>query len=537
MPPCANPRRIALPGLLRSKAADVMAKKYLSIDEAASILGLTAAQVRRAIDRRELHAYKDGASFKLSEQQVEEYRRSQQTDSSPEFPLLSGDQDSDDAGQIDLSSSDSDVRLMADEPGPKRGKLDDLVNSGSDVRLSGDSGPRLGVGRDDLISLSDSDSDVRLAQGSDSDSDVRLSDALDATGEIPAGALDSDSDVKLFGSDNLLGDDSDSDVKLSGGRTDSDIRLADEPSRPSPALLPDDSDLKLINRPSSVRVNEPDSGISLDVRGSGLGLAGADSGISLELDSGISLDANDSGISLESFDSRTKAGGDDSGISLDSGDSGISLDLDDDTGPAPVDTSRTQPMQVVPGARRSLADSSKTTQLEVPKAGVGKDSEFELAGLDDDDALGTSTSVLTFDDDDLGDSRTLTDSSLGDSSGLIDEAPATEEEYADEYTGDDYDEQSGGGDEYEDFDDAVDGEEGESAGFASGTGTAAAPTAFRRAEVDWGMGIKTMIGFSAVLGIVCCVVGVELIRTMWIWTQPGNSAEASPVLSLISGMF
>ncbi|MFM8476529.1 MAG: excisionase family DNA-binding protein [Planctomycetaceae bacterium] len=314
-----------------------MAKKYLSIDEAASILGLTAAQVRRAIDRRELHAYKDGASFKLSEQQVEEYRRSQQADSSPEFPLLSGDQD-DDAGQIDLSASDSDVRLIADEPAPKRGKLDDLVNSGSDVRLAGDSGPRLGVGRDDMISLSDSDSDVRLAESSDSDSDVRLSDALDATGEIPAGALDSDSDVKLYGADDLLGDDSDSDVKLSGGRTDSDIRLADQPSRSTKGLLPEDSDLKLINRPSAVRAGEPDSGISLDVRGSGLNLGSADSGISLELDSGISLDANDSGISLESYDSRTKAGGDDSGISLDSCDSGISLDLDDDTGPAPVDT-------------------------------------------------------------------------------------------------------------------------------------------------------------------------------------------------------
>lgn len=537
MLPCATrpPRRTALPGLLRSKAVDVMAKKYLSIDEAASILGLTAAQVRRAIDRRELHAYKDGASFKLSEQQVEEYRRSQQADSSPEFPLISGDQDADATGQIDLSASDSDVRLMADEPAPKRGKLDDLVNSGSDVRLAGDSGPRLGVGKDDMISLSDSDSDVRLAESSDSDSDVRLSDALDATSEIPAGALDSDSDVKLYGADDLLGDDSDSDVKLSGGRTDSDIRLTDQPSRSPKGLLPEDSDLKLINRPSSVRAGEPDSGISLDVRGSGLNLGGADSGISLELDSGISLDANDSGISLESYDSRTRAGGDDSGISLDSGDSGISLDLDDDTGPAPLDTSRTQPMQVIPGARKSLVDSSKTMQLDIPAVGVGKDSEFELAGLDDDDALGTSTSVLTFDDDDLGDSKTITDSSLADSSALTDEAPATEEEYTDEYAGDDYGDEASGGDEYEEFDD-VDGEEGESDGFAPTTGTAA-PGVMRRSDVDWGMGIKTMIGFSALLGVVCFVVGVELIRTMWIWTQPGNNAEASPVLSLISGMF
>lgn len=508
-----------------------MAKKYLSIDEAASILGLTAEQVRRAIDRRELHAYKDGASFKLSEQQVEEYRRSRQADSSPEFPLLSGDDE--DAGvELDLTSSDSDVRLMADEPAPNRGNLKDLVNSGSDVRLSGDSGPRLGVGKDDQISLSDSDSDVRLAEGSDSDSDVRLSDALDATGDL--GSLDSDSDVKLYGADDLLGDDSDSDVKLSGGRTDSDIRLADEPIRSTKGLLPEDSDLKLINRPSSVRAGDADGG-SLAAQGSGLNLGGADSGISLELDSGISLEANDSGISLESYDSRTKADRDDSGISLDSGDSGISLDLDDDLGPAPMDASRTQPMQVVPGARKSLADSGQTTQLDIPAPGFGKDSEFELAGLDDDDALGTSTSVLTFDDDDLSDSKTIAAPSLGDSAGLIDEAPAAEEEYTEEYESEDY---SGDGEsEYEDFGDADVDEEGDEGGFGTGTATVASPIIGRRAEVDWGMGIKTMIGFSAVLGVLCFVVGVELIRTMWIWTQPGNNAEASPVLSLISGMF
>ena len=376
-------------GSLRSKVASVMAKKYLSVEEAASKLGLTVDQVRRAIDRGELRAYRDGGSHKLSEQHVDEYGRTLQADSSPEIPLLP-----DDEIEIDLSASDSDVRLMADEPASDRGSLRDLVNSGSDVRLTGDSGPRLG-GKLDKISISDSDSDVRLSEGSDSDSDVRLSDSLDATGEIPAGALDSDSDVKLFGADDLLADDSDSDVKLS------------PPGSAPRSMLPPDSDLKLIDRPSSIRAG---------AGGSGINLSGGDSGISLALDSGISLEANDSGISLESYDSRTNAGGHDSGISLDSGDSGISLDLDDDVVPGPADVGRTQPMQAIPGARRALADSGQTTQLEIPSPGIGKDSEFELAGLDDDDAPGTSTSVLTFEDDDLGDSKTIAAPALGDSS-------------------------------------------------------------------------------------------------------------------------
>jgi excisionase family DNA binding protein len=494
-----------------------MAKKYLSVDEAASRLGLTVDQVRRAIDRGDLRAYRDGGSHKLSEQHVDEYGRTLQADSSPEIPLLP-----DDEIEIDLSASDSDVRLMADEPAPDRGSLKDLVNSGSDVRLSGDSGPRLG-GKSDRISVSDSDSDVRLSEGSDSDSDVRLSDALDATGEIPAGALDSDSDVKLFGADDLLADDSDSDVKLSP--PGSDIRLGSAPGSAAKSILPPDSDLKLIDRPSSIRAG---------AAGSGINLAGADSGISLALDSGISLEANDSGISLESYGSRTNASGDDSGISLDGGDSGISLDLDDDVVPGPADVSRTQPMQAIPGARRSLADSGKTTQLEIPSPVIGKDSEFELAGLDDDDAPGTSTSVLTFEDDDLGDSKTIAAPALGDSSAeFSDESPA-EEEYTEGYEDDGG---YGAEEEFEDYDGADEDGDGDEGGFAGTAAVAGATAVVRRAEVDWGIGIKLMIGCSAVLGVVCSVVGIELMRTMWIWTQPGNNAEASPVLSLIGGLF
>ncbi|MEY3458712.1 MAG: hypothetical protein RL215_1869 [Planctomycetota bacterium] len=495
-----------------------MAKKYLSVEEAAAVLGLPVDQVKRAIDRGDMRAYRDGASHKISEQHVEEYRRTLQADSSPEIPLFSDDEE---AG-VDLTSSDSDVRLMADEPAPGKGGLKDLVNSGSDVRLSGDSGPRLG-GKSDRLPVDDSDSDVRL------------SGSLDETEAILPGDLDSDSDVKLFGGDDLLGDDSDSEVKLAApDRTDSDIRLADAPGSAPKGLLPSDSDLKLINRPSAVRAGEPDSGITLDVRGSGVRLDSPDSGISLALDSGISLEANDSGISLESYDSRTKAGGDDSGITLDSGDSGISLDLDDDIVPAPVDTSRTQPMQAIPGARKSLADSGKTTQLDIPAPGLGRDSEFELAGLDDDDSTGTSTSVLTFEDDDLGDSKTIAAPALSDSSGMIDEDEVAQDEYSDEYS----DDQDGefGNEEYDEYDGATD-EDGDEGGFAGTSSVTGPVTSVRRAEVDWGIGIKLMIGFSALLGVLCSVVGVELMRTMWIWTQPGNNAEASPILALLGGLF
>ncbi len=442
-----------------------MAKKYLSLEEAASLLGMSVDAVRRAREKGDLRGFQDRGSWKFREQDIDEFRRSQQADSSPDMPMLSAD------GAIDLASSDSDVRLMAD---PADDDLGDLVNSGSDVRLSGDSGPKL---------------------------------------EKKTIAPDSDSDVKLFSAD-ILGSDSDSDVKLSGepGRTDSDIRLA-----------PPDSDLKLIPKSSSTKAGD-DSGISLEVAGSGARLNSGDD-LLAEVDSGISLSADDSGISLESFDSKTSA--DDSGISLDAGDSGISLDLDlDAPSPAPADMSRTMPMQAIPGARKALADSGATTELEVPSQVVGRESEFELAGLDDDDTVGTSTSVLTFDDD-LADSKTI-------AAGTIPAASADDEEVVEESYDDSesYEEES-----YDEYD--AESSEGDEEGFEVGTtSVSGGPAVYaRRADVDWGVAVKAMIGFSAILSVACAVVGVELIRTMWIWTQPDAAAPASAILDTIGSMF
>jgi len=503
-----------------------MAKKYLSLEEAASLLGLTVDQVKKAREQNELRGFSDRGSWKFREQDIEEYRRTRESDSSPDMPILSA---GDDDGSINLSSSDSDVRLMADDLSFDDDDIKGLVGTGSDVRLQGDSGPKLDAGRG---------SASKDRKFTDSDSDVRLADADDfgATLEMPVSGLDSDSDVKLFGAADLLANDSDSDVKLAVGpdKTDSDIRLASPSARKGGlGLSPDDSDLKLLNRGSSTRAGQPDSGISLEVRGSGLNLNSDESGISLELDSGISLDADDSGISLESYDGRNTPT-DDSGISLDAGDSGISLDLDDVPSPAPADMSRTMPMQSIPAARKSLADIGGTTELQIPTTAVGRSSEFELAGLDDDDSVGTSTSVLTFDDDDAPNARTVAAAALSTSSvedDVVDDAYGeTESDGGD----DDYDEESY--DEYDADSADIDGDE---EGFEVGTTAVSGASAgfARRSDVDWGIPVKAMIGLSAVIGILCSVVGIELMRTMWIWTQPGADVPASAVLDLLGSMF
>ena len=593
-----------------------MAKKYLSLEEAATQLGMTTDQLKRFRELGDIRGFADRGSWKFREQDIEEFLRTRQTDSSPDFPIISADDASsvlDEPESDDLSSSDSDVRLFFDDSMfEDDNEVKELADSGSDVRLTGDSGPKLEAeaepeadddvlkfsGWDGAVSLSDSDSDVQLVGGgteaevdlsatgklsdsdsdvlladeaslnfSDSDSDVRLSDDLsddetDNTADMTFTGSDSDSDVKLMGSEDFLGEeiDSDSDVQLSAGldQTDSDIRLVEPQADNSRTIafpsIPEDSDLKLIKKGSGVRLAALDSGISLDVRGSGVGLDADESGISLEMDSGISLEADDSGISLEGFDSNAHLGADsgislesfdsgvsmedDSGISLDAGDSGISLDIDEDSGISlqSDDMGRTMPMQAIPGAKNLLADSTAmTTQFDIPKKAVGKDSEFELAGLDEDDEeIGTNTSVLTFEDDEDDSSRTVVAPSL--KGAVIDDD--VEDEVADEEA---FDDDESFDDEYSDEEEDVhDAEDFDDDDFEEGRSQSPGvqdAVARPRADVDWGTGIKALIGVSTVLSILCAVIGIELIRTMWLWTQPGSESTPSAVLQMVGGLF
>lgn len=529
-----------------------MNRKYLSLEEAADRLGLSVEQLMRHREQGEIRGFADRGSWKFRDEDVDEFLRSRQADSSPDVPLAdSGGASVLDDEATDLSASDSDVRLFFDdsmfEDSPP------VRPAGSDVRLTGDSGPRLdGGSADDDLNLagwdddrssktSDSDSDVQLVGNKtdpevnlagagdgriaigDSDSDVRLSDdqggTADDSGITLFDELDSDSDVKLTGAEALLSDDSDSDVKLAPGltRTDSDIRLTgDTPAgkKQKPGnlgLTPHDSDLKLIDSPSKVRRQASDD--------SGISLTGSESGISLEVDSGISLEADDSGISLESFDSGTDLGTDDSGISLDAADSGITLSSSPDSGISleSGDASRTMPMKSVPGGRKALRDAGgMTTEFDIPARKAGSDSEFELAGLGDDDDegdVGTGTDVLKFSDEDF------------DKAGSKKKAAVAEDESYDdeEYEEGFDDEELSGEDEYEDED--------EEAEFAAPAGTRAS----QRGEAAWGTGLNVMIGIGSVLSVVCSLTGIELVRTMWLWTQPGS--PKSSILEIFGGLF
>ncbi|HEY2253496.1 MAG TPA: helix-turn-helix domain-containing protein, partial [Planctomycetaceae bacterium] len=276
-----------------------MAKKYLSIEEAAAQIGVNATELNRLREKGMIRAFADRGTWKFKEEDVEKLMRSRDSDSNPDVTInLSPVENSVDSATVNLA--------------PVEDSADQSVIDDEDV-------------------LAEQPTIVRKSPGEDSsDSDVRLifDDAMKVEGTaVPPLPGDSDSDVKLAAPPGASSDDSDSDVKLAGSKegilemgSDSDVKLVmdDVPLKDASGS---DSDVRLVSSDSSGEVKLVDSGTSgegiplVKAEDSSIGEATDDGGSVMEEDSGISL-AEGSGLSLAS----------DSGISLESpNDSGISL--------------------------------------------------------------------------------------------------------------------------------------------------------------------------------------------------------------------
>ncbi|HET6323250.1 MAG TPA: helix-turn-helix domain-containing protein [Planctomycetaceae bacterium] len=448
-----------------------MAKKYLNLEEAAHLLGMAPDELVRFRERGEIRGFADRGTWKFKSEDVEDFARSRDADSSPEVPILDDSPKPKSASKDPLAgdsgmrragaagrynkASDSDVRLLLDEtlvPGNRDSDpevvLSQLGTSDSDVRLVEDVGGLVDSG---------SDSDVKLISTSSTDM------VLPPTGSSDA----SDSDVQLVGKSpekarpsksGSSADASDSDVKLVAPQdSDSDVRLAQPPSKGKPTLGRSDSDVRLVGTDDLATVGSASdirlasgSGSSVDIgggsgSGSGKGLGSTssmmlndshsgdssadessvllgDSGIALDTgsamkvgagssaDSGITLQSlADSGISLEKADSGISlAGPMDSGIALDA-DSGIALDkedsgiaLDGESGIRLADSGvkqqkkkdKKKPDRTAPVMK--LDDEEDSTQVEVPT--LDDDDEEGSYSLEDESS--NKTNVVLFAEDD-----------------------------------------------------------------------------------------------------------------------------------------
>ena len=519
-----------------------MAKKYLSIEEAAALLNVNTTELNRLREKGMIRAFADRGTWKFKEEDVEKLARTREADSSPDVPLLASSDSSSSEMVIDdedvladqptiirkspgEDSSDSDVRLIFDDDMNVAGTavpplLDD---SDSDVKLA--AGPR--------GSADDSDSDVKLAatpgtSADDSDSDVKLAGSKEGTFD-----MGSDSDVKLVMDDLPLKDTSgsDSDVRLVSSDSSGEVKLGGSASSGDsiPIVSGDDSSIGEVTESSSVI--EDDSGISL----------GEGSGIALASDSGISLEQpNDSGISLSEESSLVL--GSDSGISLAGdmplkGDSGISLaqPASDKTKKKPgkgktqpdaEDLSGTVPLMDIPlSEEEDLLD----THMEVPNLDDSQGSG-DLFGDE-----GETANVVTLDDEDEEGYDVTANIPTQGGAALEDdeeEFVATDDEepveVADDLVGED-DELAEDvfGAEDDDFADEVESGESHSELPIAPRGMVAA------AEQDWGMAMHLLLVASTVTAVCCGVVLFDMVRNMW----HTDAANHNPIASLLLDMF
>lgn len=536
-------------------------KKYLSLEEAAQQLGMRNDELNKMREQGQIRGFADRGTWKFKVEDVEELGRTRQADSDPELPMFDeplGNPDSrlslggdsamvlDDDGESEdptvirksrdpLSSSDSDVRLVFDEPmviGPSESNRN-MMESDSDVRLVGnlmpesDSDSDIKLVGDNL----DSDSDVKLvgeetisdftmskniAAQKGSDSDIRLVPPdSDSDVKIVGNELDSDSDVKLVSPN--LGSDSDVKVIKSSDTSDSDVQLLGAADS-SIALdfTPDDSESASVLSEESGIALGGDSAMMLATE-SGLTLEGpSDSGIGLsaESDEGITLDtsSNDSGISLGSSDSGISLSLGDSGISLESvGDSGISLEDSADFG-------GTIPMMDV---AKDL-DNVPETKFEIP-AIKSDDSAFELR-MDDEGQSNESTQVLNLQDSGeatLDDAVFDVDEDDASASGDDDDLEVADDAFSDD-------------DDVEDMD--VFGADDDA--FAGDDEGAARPAGARMGvayEHPWGGGFVALLGGTCVVLSLCMFLMFDLVKTMWV-SQPGTPV-ASALLQSLGGLF
>jgi len=498
-----------------------MSKKYLTLDEAASMLAIAREELTRLRERGEIRGFADRGTWKFKSEDVQNLARSRQADSDPDVPLVMDESDSAIPSSADsstilsrghLAGSDSDVRLMPEPDGPSLSSQ--MSDSDSDVKLVGEG----------------TDSDVKLADDADSDSDVKLvGDETVRELNMPLSVADSDSDVKIVDPQGAKSIPSDS----AADRTDSDVQLlgdfpmAEEASDSDVAILGSDSDIALdfgsdADEHSSVLSDEPGPAISgsglLSSSSSGVSLSGPnDSGIPLgaDEDEGLTMapDLSDSGISLAGAESGISLAGD-SGISLSSADSGISLEAVADSGISLEDSneySGTVPMM------DALRDSEgpAETKFELPS---GDDSAFEIQKATDE------TGVM----DDLSDSG---EGALDDAIFDLDDNDADEVadlDVADDILGED--------EEIEELDvfDADEGaftgdDEDEEAMGAMG-GRAAAPV-----DDEWSGGTVAMLGFTCVTTLLCSMLMLDLVRSMWMWG--GRPVEPGLLMGLVSGLF
>ncbi|MEZ6137326.1 MAG: helix-turn-helix domain-containing protein [Pirellulaceae bacterium] len=359
---------------------------FVSLEEAAKKLGVSAESLVEMLGRGEIFGYRDGGSWKFKPQEIERVASEMLGDVLDEDPagssILVSDSDLGTASSHG-STIGSDLKLSDEGSDPDSDVALVPDSSGSDVRLVANRSPIA----DDELKLADDD-DLQLASSDDDDDELSLkSDDGEDILAAASSAHGSDVELDALGSAINLGSGTGvgSDIPLSGS---DELDLA--PSADASGVL--GSDLSLDGSDLIKGDSDPsiDSG-ALDLSGSDLALTddsdlvlGGGSDLALGSDSGINLmSPSDSGISLEDEPLDLAA----SGISgLDLATEGSDVGSDVASGSA-VDFQQDEEFQLSPSGSFDTDDDSGSQVIELEDSSEFGDAAVALPADDGFDAF------------------------------------------------------------------------------------------------------------------------------------------------------
>lgn len=316
---------------------------YVSIEQAAKILGISTEELVEMRSRGEIFGYRDGTSWKFKEEEIERVQAELQGDA------------------LDEEAGGSSILVSERQAGPSgKDASSSEIGLGSDLKLMGD-GSR--VGSDvKLVADPKSGSGVRLVQQPAASSDLNLASESKLGSDLDLG-----SDLKL------IADDADS----SGLKPSSGSGVLDSKVKMGPGASPVGSGLG-----SELELSEDDED---DL------VLGSDSGVGLASESGINLmSPSDSGLSLED-EPLDLAGTGISGLDL-GGEvgSGVGSNVGSASGVnglgsgALVDFSQGEEFQLTPsgGIEADEDSGSQVIELEDSSEFGGMPGEFDGGGFD-----------------------------------------------------------------------------------------------------------------------------------------------------------
>ena len=351
---------------------------YVSLDEAAKILGIPSDELVEMRSRGEIFGYRDGSSWKFKTEEIERVQSELDGDALDEVaggssilvsekqvgptgsksgPTIGGSGNSDLTLGSDLNLADGDERTGSDValvPDPKSGSGVRLVN-----RKPGSDG--IGKEKDGGKKSTSALSDIQLKKEGGSGSEVELGSELNLLGEDsgPASSFnvlsdkknvaDSDSGNIALGSDLELASDDEDDLVLG---SDSGVGLASESG--INLMSPSDSGLSLEDEPLDL-AGTGISGLDLGAEVKGGSGAGSASGIS-GLGSGALVDFQQG----EEFQLTPSSGG---------------IEVDDDSGSQVIELEDSSEFGAIPGGGIGGFDPIDE------QGGFGGDGFGEEAGL------------------------------------------------------------------------------------------------------------------------------------------------------------